>query len=133
VPPRHPPKQARHRQIAPGLVNEFILFDGQWLQHGLVGGARLLDAWRVALTRVECLFFRGSPRRWRARHIFGTLTRRPCVSATRAHSSSKVISGVVHTTSWITDGSELPLLATRVWFRCHVPGGPVAAQEFFDK
>lgn len=33
----------------------------------------------------------------------------------------------------LSDGAEPPILATRVWFRRHIPGGPVAAQEFFDK
>jgi hypothetical protein len=59
----------------------------------MVVGPRLLDTRRVAFAGVEGLFLRGSPRRWRARHMVGTLTRRPCVAATWVQSSSKVISG----------------------------------------
>ena len=51
----------------------------------------LLDALRIALRRVERLFLRGQPRRWRTRHIVGTLTRTPV----SVRSSAQLLQGQI--------------------------------------
>jgi hypothetical protein len=84
------------------LIQALGGLDGPRLPHSVLGGSRLRAARRVPLPGVERLFLRGSPNRWRGRHIVGTLPRMPCVSATRAHRSSQVIAGVARTASRIT-------------------------------
>jgi hypothetical protein len=88
VPPRRSATQASHREMDAGLIKARGPLHGQRRHYGPIGGARL--------------FFRGSPRRWRARPIVATLPWRPGVSAPRGQRSSRVIAGGGRTASWIT-------------------------------
>jgi hypothetical protein len=63
----------------------------EWLDQRVVVHPRLLDPLRVPLRRRERLFLRSKPKRCITRHVVGTLTRRPIVSATRVHNSSSAM------------------------------------------
>jgi hypothetical protein len=73
-----PAIQARHGEVDTGFIHEL---QAPEIKRGgplPVGGAGLLDPRRLAFGGMEGLFFRGSPRRLRMRHIVATLTRTPC-------------------------------------------------------
>ena len=96
-PSRRPATHACHRALEPRLGNALVARDGEGRPPAVIGSPCLRDARRGARPRGTPLFFRGSPRPWRARHIVGTLRRRPCVSATWAQRAAQVMSGVAPT------------------------------------
>jgi hypothetical protein len=83
----------RHGQVHARLVDKLAALEIARLDQRLVVHPRLLDPCGVALGCVERLFLRGNPKRRITRHMVGTLTRMPVISAARVHNSSKVASG----------------------------------------
>ena len=100
--PRRTAQPVRHREMHARRIHALVGLDGPRLPHRVLGGPRLRAARRVPLPRVERLFLRGSPNRWRGRHLVGTLPRMPCVSATRAHRASQVSAGGARPASRLT-------------------------------
>jgi hypothetical protein len=72
----------------------------------LVGGTGLLDPRRVAFGGMKGLFFRGSPRRWRTRHMVATLRRNSRWWWSWAQSSSRIASGCSRR-NWRTNASAI--------------------------
>jgi hypothetical protein len=66
-----------HRQIDAGFINKFHAPEIERGRPVLEGGTGLFDLWGVTFGGVKGLFFRGSPRRWRTRHMVATLRRSP--------------------------------------------------------
>ena len=93
LPTGRAPEPTRHGQIHARFVDKFEALGIERLNQRVVVSPGLLDPLGVALCRVDRLFLRGNSKRWTSRHMVGTLTRRPVISATRVHNSSKVASG----------------------------------------
>jgi site-specific recombinase XerC len=90
--PGRAPEPPRHGQVDARLVDTLEPLEIERLNQRVVIRPRVLDPLGVTLRRMESLVFRGKPKRRTTRHIVGTLTRMPVVSAARVHNSATVAS-----------------------------------------
>jgi hypothetical protein len=93
LPTGRAPEPTRHGQVHARFVDKFEALEIERLNQRLVVHPGVLDSLGVALGRVERRFLRGNPKRRTSRHMVGTLTRIPVISAARVHNSSQVASG----------------------------------------
>lgn len=93
LPTGREPEATRHGQVDARFIDKFEALEIEWLNQRMVVRPRLLDPLGVALRRMERLFLRGNPKCCSSRHMVGTLTRMPVISAARVHNSSQVASG----------------------------------------
>jgi len=101
LPFRSPAIEASHREIDPGFIHKFQALEREPGGPLTVGGTSLLDPRCIAFGGMKGLFFRGSPRRWRTRHIVATLSRSPRRCRSWVQSSARVASGCSWT-NWRT-------------------------------
>ena len=72
-----PALQPGHRQIDAGFIHKLQAPEIEGGGPGLVGGTGLFDRWCVTFSGMKGRFVRGSPRRWRTRHMVATRRRSP--------------------------------------------------------
>jgi hypothetical protein len=92
-PPGCAAEPTRHGQVHARLVDTRAALEIERLYERMVIHPRLLDPGGGVRCRVERLLLRGHPKRRTTRHMIGTLTRMPVMSAARVPNSSQVASG----------------------------------------